>query len=272
MKKLVVLLLCILTLAPAQKRPFTIADLYRLKSIASLQLSKDGKQVVFTVTEQFLKEGKTNADIYAMNIDGSGLRRLTSNPAADYSPNWMPDGTSILFISARKDGPQVWRLQFDGGEPEQITSISTGINSLTVAPDGKGFLFATDVYPEFGADDAKNKKTDETRENGPVQAHMADRLLYRHWTAWSDGKKTHTFYFDLGTKQHVDLTAGEHDAPGFGMSDAVFSPDGREVCFVSNHDEREAETTNKDLFLVGITGGEGMNLTPSNKACDDGPV
>jgi dipeptidyl aminopeptidase/acylaminoacyl peptidase len=272
MKKFAMLFLCALTIAGAQKKPFTIADLYRLKSIASPQISPDGKQVVFSVTESFLKEGKTNSDIYVMNLDGSGLRRLTNNSAADHSPNWMPDGKSILFISTRNNGPQVWRLPCDGGEPEQITSLSTGIGSLAVAPDGKGFLFATDVYPEFGADDAMNKKTDEARENGPIQAHMADKLLYRHWTSWSDGKKTHTFYFDLATKKHVDLTPGDHDAPGFGMSDAVFSPDGKEVCFVSNHDEREAETTNKDLFLVGIGGGEGMNLTQLNKACDDGPV
>ncbi len=272
MKRSIILMLVVVSLGIAQKRPFGIADLYALKGIASPQFSPDGKQILFSVTESFLKEGKTNSEIYVMNADGSGLRRLTNNPAADYSPSWMPDGKSTLFISTRKEGAQVWRMPVDGGEPEQITHISTGIGSLTVAPDGKGFLFSSEVYPEFGADDAKNKETDEARQNGPIQAHMADKLLYRHWTSWLDGKNTHTLYFDLATKKHVDLTPGDHDAPGFGMGEAAFSPDGKEVCFVSNHDEREAESTNKDLFLVGLGGGAGKNITVVNQAWDDTPL
>jgi len=272
MKRSIILMLVVVSLGFAQKRPFAIADLYALKGIASPQYSPDGKQILFSVTESFLKEGKTNSEIYVMNADGSGLRRLTNNPSADFSPSWMPDGKCILFISTRKEGAQVWRMPVDGGEPEQVTHVSTGIGSLTVAPDGKGFLFSSEVYPEFGADDAKNKETNEARENGPIQAHMADKLLYRHWTSWSDGKNTHTFYFDLAAKKHVDLTPGDHDAPGFGMGEAVFSPDGKEVCFVSNHDEREAESTNKDLFLVGLGGGAGKNVTAVNQAWDDTPL
>ena len=271
MKRSLLLLLCLLSVAMAQKKPFTLADLYRLKSVAAPQISPDGKRVVFTVTENFLAQGKTNAELYLINIDGTGLRRLTSNFAADYSPEWMPDGKTILFLSTRKEGPQVWRMSVDGGEPEQVTHISTGVGSLLVSPTGTGFLFASGVYPEHGANDAMNKKVDEAKEGGPIQAHLADRLLYRHWTSWSDGKRTHTFYYDLTKNASVDLTPGDHDAPGFGMGEPTFSPDGNEVCFVSNHDERESESTNKDLFIVPIMGGPARNVTATNPACDDDP-
>jgi dipeptidyl aminopeptidase/acylaminoacyl peptidase len=272
MKKALFVFLCLLTVASAQKKPFTIADLYRIRGIASPQVSPDGKRVVFTVSESMLAQGKTNSELYLVNLDGSGLRRLTVNTAADYSPAWMPDSKTILFISTRKEGPQVWRMSVDGGEPEQLTHVSTGIGNLLVSPTGAGFLFASDVYPEFGANDVMNKKTDEAREGGPIQVHMADHLLYRHWTSWSDGKHTHSLYYDLEKGSVVDLTPGEHDAPGFGMGDPTFSPDGAEVCFVSNRDEREAESTNKDLFLVPITGGPARNLTGTNSACDDNPL
>lgn len=272
MKKQFLIFLCFTTILFAQKKPFAIEDLYKLKSISAPVLSPDGKRILFTVTESMLKEGKTNSEIYLMNIDGSNQRKLTSNSAADYSPQWMPDGKSLLFLSTRKNGAQAWKLPLDGGEPEQITDISTGVGNVVIAPDGKGFIFSTEVYPEFGADDAMNKKTNEKKEKGSIQAYMADRLLYRHWTSWQEGKRTHTFYFDMDTKKYVDLTPGDYDAPGFGMGHAVISPEGTEVCFTSNHDLYEAESTNKDLFIVPINGGEAKNITKANLAYDDEPV
>ncbi len=272
MKKIVILLFCFTALVISQKKPFTIEDLYKLKSVGAPQISPDGKQIAFTVTESFLAEGKTNSDIYVMNSDGSNQRKLTSNSAADYEPQWMPDGKSLIFLSSRKNGTQVWKLSLEGGEPEQITDISTGVANVQIAPDGKGFIFASEVYPEFSADDAANKKTNDQKEKGPLQAYMADRLLYRHWTSWQEGKRTHTFYFHLGTKKYSALTPGDYDAPGFGMGAAMISPEGSEVCFVSNHDIREAESTNKDLFIVPINGGNATNITKANLAYDDEPV
>ncbi|MFA6468909.1 MAG: S9 family peptidase [Bacteroidota bacterium] len=272
MKKIFVILFCFSALLISQKRPFTIADLYKVKSIAAPQFSPDGKRIVFTMTESFLKEGKTNSELFLMNADGSGQRKLTSNPGADYSPHWSHDGKAIYFLSTRKNGAQLWKLSLEGGEPEQITNISTGVDNVKLSPDGKGFLFSSDVYPEFGADDAMNKKTDEAKENGPLQAHMADQLLYRHWTSWADGKRTHSFIYSFETKNHIDLTPGNYDAPGFGMSAAEISPDGMEVCFTSNHDKVEATSTNKDLFLVPAVGGETKNITQANLAYDGEPV
>lgn len=272
MNKTFLVILCSTSLLFAQKKPFTIADLYALKSIAAPSYSPDGKRIVFSVTESMLKEGKTNSEIYMMNADGAGQRRLTVNPAADYAPQWSKGGKDIYFLSTRKDGAQVWKLSLEGGEAEQITTISTGVDNVKLSPDGKGFLFSSDVYPEYGADDAMNKKTDEAKENGPIQAHLSDRLLYRHWTSWADGKRTHTFYFNNETKQHIDLTPGDFDAPGFGMSAAELSPDGKEVCFVSNHDKVEATSTNKDLFIVPAAGGTAKNITQANPAYDGEPL
>jgi dipeptidyl aminopeptidase/acylaminoacyl peptidase len=272
MKKTLILFLCFSAVLFSQKRPFTIADLYKIKSVSSFRYAPDGKRIVFVVSESHLKEGKTNSEIYLMNADGSAQRKLTSNPAADYAPQWSPDGKYIFFLSTRKNGAQLWKLSLEGGEPEQVTDLSSGVDNVKLAPDGKGFIFSADVYPEHGADDAMNKKTDDAKENGPIQAHMADRLLYRHWTSWADGKRTHTFYYNLETKKHIDLTPGDYDAPGFGMSAAEFSPEGTEVCFVSNHDPVEATSTNKDLFIIPSAGGTAKNITKANTSYDGEPV
>lgn len=276
MKRALCLLLCLIALQTlfAQKRAFKLPDLYTVKGVADPQISPDGKRVLFTMTESFLADGKTNSGIYLINVDGTNQRRLTGTSSSSDHLRWSPDGETVYFLSARKDGPQCWMLPLGGGEAQQLTKLSTGVSDPILTGDGKKIVFASDVYPECGANDACNKKNDEGIENGPIKAHMADHLLYRHWTSWKDGKRSHTLVYDVAEKSYVDVTPGDFDAPAFslGGGTCAISPDGKEICYVSNHDLNEAETTNKDLFIVSIAGGESKNITDDNEAYDGEPA
>jgi dipeptidyl aminopeptidase/acylaminoacyl peptidase len=275
MKKILVVLMALALSATsfAQKRPFAIEDIYRLKGVADPQISPDEKKIAFVVTENSLPDGKSNAEIYLMDADGSNMRRLTNNPAGDNHPRWSPDGKSLLFVSTRKEGSQAWILPLDGGEPTQLTKFATGVADAMWTADGKHIVFSSEVFPECGADDNCNKMNDESRSTGPIQAHMADRLLYRHWTSWKDGKRSHAFLYDAEAKKYSDLSPGDFDAPVFsiGGGGVAVSPDGIEVCYSSNHDTNEAETTNADLYIVLTSGGDPKNITAANKAYDGDP-
>ncbi len=268
------LFLLFISAALPQKRAFTISDLYRIKSVADPQFSPDGKRIAFTATESFLAEGKTNAEIYLMNADGSDLHNITRNPASDNHPRWSPDGKWLLFVSTRSNGDQAWKIPGDGGDAIQLTNISSGVGDPVWSPDGTEIIFSTDVYPECGADDSCHQRIDHSTENGPLHAHMSDKLLYRHWTFWKDGKQTHTFKYDLAAKTYVDLTPGPYDAPAWeqGGLGFAFAPDGKEVCYVSNHDPVEAVSTNKDLWLLPSGGGTARAITASNKSYDGNPI
>jgi len=272
----ILLSLCILVFtvsAFGQKKAFQLADLYRLKGISSPAISPDGDRIAFAVTESFLEKGKTNAEVYLMNADGSGMKKLTDNPAADNHPFWSPDGKTLYFSSTRENGPQIWKVSPDGGEAEQVTNFSMGVGDAVLSPDGMRLLFQADVFPDCGADDGCNAYNDSTMSKGPIQAHLADGLLYRHWTAWKDGKRTHTLVFDMRTGTYTDLTPGEYDWPTWeqGGVGYVWSPDGEEVCVVSNHDADQAGSTNKDLWLIPAAGGEPKNVTMDNPAYDGNP-
>ena len=275
MKKTFLLLLSVamITAAFAQKRPFAIEDLYKIKAIADPQISPDGKNIAFTVTENNLAEGKSKTEVYLMDADGNNIRNVTDNPAADYHPRWSPDGKSLLFLSTRHEGPQAWLLPLAGGEPTQVTHFTTGVSDAVWTSDGKHIVFTSDVFPECGADGDCNKKIDESMSSGPIQAHMADHLLYRHWTSWKDGRRSHVFVYDIDSKKYTDLSPGDYDAPVFslGGGGVAVSPDGKEVCFASNHDANEAETTNADLFIVSTSGGEPKDITAENKSYDGDP-
>lgn len=274
--KIFLSLLCFVALTTplsGQKRAFTLSDLYKLRNVSEPQYSPNGKRIAFVLTESFLEKGKSNQDICVMNTDGSDLRKLSNYDATDSHPRWSPDGASLLFVSTRENGAQAWLVSPDSGRPQRLTDFSMGVGDPEWSPDGKHIIFSADVFLDCGADNNCNKYNDSTMSNGPVQAHLADRLLYRHWTFWKDGKQTHTFRFDPDTKSIKDLTPGQYDAPSWELGGIGFtySPDGMEVCYVSCHDTNEAETTNKDLWIIPSSGGSARNITADNKAYDGNP-
>lgn len=274
MKPFLVILLSALVALPAigQKRACSIADLYKVKNVESPRFSPDGKKIVFVVREDVLEKGKSNADLYLMNADGSGLQRLTSDPAADGHPSFSPDGKSILFASSRKEGIQAWLLPLEGGEPTQLTSSAMEVGDPQWV--GTRIAFTAMVFPECGADNDCNKKFQTGLDEGPIQAHVTDRLLYRHWNFWKDGKRTHTMLFDRERASYVDLTPGDYDSPSWstGGGGVAFAPDGAELCVTSKRDRDEASSTNTDLWLIPIKGGTPRNITVANKAFDGDPA
>ena len=80
--------------------------------------SPDGSKLAFTSN----RDG--NSEIYVVNRDGSGMRRLTNNPAIDVTPTWSPTGNQIAFTSDRTGTPQIYVMNADGSELRKITSES----------------------------------------------------------------------------------------------------------------------------------------------------
>jgi len=258
----------------AERRAFTIADLYRLKDVESPRVSPDGRTIAYVVRTRDLAKGKRTARIWLVDADGTNRRPLTNGEKQDTDPRWAPDGRSVAFVSDRSGSAQLWLIPRDGGEATKLTDVATGVSEPQWAPAGGLLAFTSDVYPECGAADSCNKAIAERRDKGPLKAHLADRLLYRHWTEWKDGRRTHILVVDVATSAVRDLTPGDFDAPVFqasGAGDFAFSPDGRELCYASNHETDAARSTNADLWAVPVAGGEARNLTAANRAADGTP-
>ena len=266
--------LCMLLFsANAQKRAFTIEDLYKVKGVSSVSLSPDGKTICYTSSSSSLKNQTSTSDIFVMNADGSHVKALTEDGKSS-SAVWSKDGKSIYFTNYEKGVAQVYRMDLTTCKREQITDYELGIDNPVISPDERYIAFTAEVYPDLGADAKANKARMEKKENGPVQAHLADKLLYRHWTSYNDGKCQHLILFDTQKKTYTDLTPGNYTLI-FSLGGGViynFSPDSKEICFVSNHDEHQEASTNADLWTVSVDGGEPVCLTAENKAWDGSPV
>ena len=81
-----------------------------------------------------MSQREENWDIYIINIDGSGLQRLTNDPANDGLPTWSPDGRSIAFVSDRGGAWAIWVMNADGtGQTALYGSNSLWPNSTFYA-------------------------------------------------------------------------------------------------------------------------------------------
>jgi len=258
------------------KRAFTLEDLYRVKGISDLMLAPDGHTLIFTLAISDLPRAKRTSRIWAMDTDGSNARPLTQGEV-DSSARFSPDGKQIAFVRTKGTDTNLFLLPLAGGEPRQLTNISTGVSDPRWSPNGKWIAFSTDVYPECNGDDACNKKISETWSKGKLQAHMADALLYRHWKAWKDGTLTHTWIVNVDSGETRDLTPGRFDFPPFQLGGPLqydFSPDSSELAVASNHDPDPESSTNSDLWLIPLNDANARprNITASNHGYDNSPL
>ena len=102
--------------------PFSTGDLLAVKRVGDPQLSPDGRTVAFTSGSVDKQANRVITQIYTINIDGSNLKQITTGDKSHSSPRWSPDGKRLAFVT----GGQIWTMEPDGDDREQITKVSTG--------------------------------------------------------------------------------------------------------------------------------------------------
>ncbi len=285
---LIALILLVSFSAVAEKRPFTFEDMMNLKRVGDFTLSPDDRWVVFSAVDVSLADNTKKSHLWIIPLAGGSARRLTEpGQGTEDRLRFSPDGQHVLFTAVRNGASQLYIQAFHSetgtllGSPRQLTSISTEADGGIWSPSGKQVLFLSAVWPHCH-DEACNTARDAAADKSKVKARIYDQLMFRHWNAYDNGKRSHLFLIDAtcsGPETCVarDLTPGEHDVPPFslgGQDQYQFSPDGREIAFTSNLDEFQATSTNGDVFTLAFNTPDARpkNLTAANKGSDSTPL
>lgn len=257
--------------------PFSVHDMLAMDRISEPQVSPDGKWVVFTVRTTDLDANKGRTDIWMVGVDGTGLRRLTTHPAADYNPRWSSCGKWIWFISTRSGSAQLWSMRIDGGEAVQRTHLPLDVANLVVSPYGDYVAFTMEVFPNCSTPECTKSRLDSIAAR-KATGRIYDRLFVRHWDTWEDGRRSHLFVMSMKDGRVQDLMSGmDADTPSQpfgGPEEIAFAPDNSGIVFTAKEVGREeAWSTNFDLFYVPLDGSEPpRRLTAENRAWDTYPV
>jgi dipeptidyl aminopeptidase/acylaminoacyl peptidase len=287
MYKFAAVLLFAATLVPAQtnrdphgqvqvrgvetKRPITFEDMMHMKRLGSTAVSPEGKWLGYSATTVDLDQNTKTAELWLQAIAGGDPVKLAVAQPNDSGLEFAPDGHSILFLSSRENGQQVWLADFDSAtgaasNPRKLTTLSTGADNAKWSPDSKSIVFTSDVYPDCPAittsdnsGDKCNAEKDAGAATTKVKAQIFTHLMYRHWNRFTGDKRTHLFLLDVASGSVRDLVPHDpNDVPTDYPTDPLgcgcaFSPDSKELAFVKKDVPDEAVSTNSDIFTLDLT-------------------
>lgn len=245
----------------------TFEDFFTTYRLGTPVVSADGQKIAFTVKHANITENNYTTQIWIMDNTGENLAQLTSHSSASTNPIFTHDSKYLYFLSGRSGSSQIWKIPINGGEAVQISDIYGNIEGFILSPDDSNFIFVRRVHPDCDSEDCIKEKGEAQAKN-PVKARVIDGLMYRHWNEWLEGKYSHLFMLSLDGKNIKDLTPGSFHTPPIALGsshDYSFSPDGEEICYVTNTDTEIAFSTNNDLFAILKTGS-----VPSKISLGDG--
>jgi hypothetical protein len=254
-----------------------------VRAVADPQLSPDGRTVLYAVRTTDVEANRRATRTFVVPSAGGAPRAWPDSATPATEARWSPDGRRVAYVS----GGQLWVADADGANRRQVTRLNGGAGGPVWGPSGDVVLVTSAVWPACtgaampnGFDDGCNARKDSAKAASKVQAHVADRLMYRHWNAWDEGTRQHLFAVTLGAGEPAvrDLVPGARTTcpPGpFGGSEGyAVSPDGREVAFTAKLPTRdEAWSTNVEVWTVPRPGGAAPALvTRGMPGADQNPV
>lgn len=231
-----------------QKRKFTIRDMLSINVASQIDISPNGKFVVFILSKVDFNESKYNTDIYIVSTESGEVRQLTFSKEDESMPKFSPDGKFIAFLSNRKLSAdekevknQIWLLPIDGGESYKLTDAPEGVISFKWMPDGKSILYLTqETLPK------PEKEKKERDKKLKFDALVVDKEKYR--------KEFHII--DVKTKVDRKVYIGD-----YGVEQFDISPDGKFVVFNTNYTGDIDDSKKFDLWIFEVGTGKARQLT-----------
>src|SRR3954447_12485169 len=265
MRKLALVITLFVSTSAFGQHAMRFEDLAAIHRIGGPQLSPNGKWLAYDVSTPDLTANKSFSGVYLIPSAGGTPKLISDAKHQDNGPVWSPDGKTIAYVSNRDGGAhQVYLYDVAGGTSRKVSDLAGGAGSVKWLPDGSGLLAVSDIYPDCGVDPDCIKQKTAAEGNAPSKARVLTGLLYRHWKAWQEPTRSHIIYVPLGGGTPRDLTPGAFDAPPFsvgGGDEFDVSPDGKELVFARDTGQHPELSTNVDLFIAPITGGDAKRVT-----------
>jgi len=218
--------------------------------------SPDGSRVVFSARPE-----ASEREIFVMNVDGSGLHRITNDIFYDSDPSFSPDGTTILFIRFDSPGPRVYVMNALGENQTPLTSGDPGALICAYSPDGEKIAYSTQIGEIFEMN-ADGTGTHEITFGGFDPSYSPDgtKVVYRVSTGRLLADTT-ADPFDAVTF----LDDGPAMFPSWGGVRPVLSPPPGKIVFTSTRDG------NFEIYIMNSDGSNQTRLT-DDPAFDFNPV
>jgi dipeptidyl aminopeptidase/acylaminoacyl peptidase len=222
------------------RRTITPQDLNNFKFVHSPNISRDGKEVLF-VLSQTNGENEYSSGIWKYSVENKELFPLIDLGLRALQPRWSSSGNKILYIVASSGKQELWVSDAGGYDRRKIISIN---DRKLVDPkwsaDGNYIYF----FSDFSFDGDKQKSSD---------VKIITRRFYRSdGEGYQHDRRMHVFRAEINAAEPriTQITSGSFDVVAFDIS-----PDGSEIAFVANVHKEADFQNNVDIFTIPSTGG-----------------
>jgi Tol biopolymer transport system component len=177
-------------------------------------------------------------DLFTVDVGGTGLFRLTTQPGSEFDGSWSPDGSMIVYRDSRRginEDDEIYVISADGSGARNLTQDPSNDWGPEWSADGEWIVFNSDRdgHPMGGylmrpdGTDVRRIESDTWIEY-PSLSPDGDRLVFMGHS----GGNYEIYVADIATGETTALT----DSPG---SDGwpVWSPDGEWIAFVTERDD-----------------------------------
>ena len=248
--------------------------------------SPDGQRLLFIApggTDSF--GNKLGADVWVMNLDGTGITNLTAASGDDTDPAWAPDGNRIAFTSTRSNNLRQVFVADLACEPSPGSCSLGRPRNYSYSPDFNAVEFSAAWSPDgarLGVVASINGApgriyfhpgalTAEGLAPTPSAFDRSDTIIGADHLDWSpDGAFLSFTWKQPGSNEIYIVPADDPKrwqklTNSAGNKEPSFSPDGRFIVFTSTRDQ------NPEVYLMPVGGGNETNLTQSSTSRDMQP-
>ncbi len=235
-----------------------IDDLYRLRSVADVQISPDGTRIAYTVTNSE-RPGRPYSQIWIVDVASGRSTRLGEESDSGSGPRWSPDGSRLAYFGRGAEGSGLLvreisrsRTMFVGPVIATNHPLPSSGERISWSPDSRRIAFvSTTPGPE------------PDRNDDPM---VITRYLYKPTasegdTRFNDNRRAHIFVADLVGDDSHQLTSGNYYEHSID-----WSPTGEEIVFVSNRGPDPDRFFNYDLFAVNVATRAVRRITDTKSA------
>ncbi len=201
------------------------------------RVSPDGTRVAVDTP------GEDNPDVWIYDLARETLTRLTFDEAVDVFPLWTPDGSRVVFQSLREGGGLFWKAADGTGEVERLLESSDAPRPYGWSADGR--LVFEQAPGDIGVLTVDGDRTmelvldTEFREAEPAISPDG------RWIAYDSNESGQS---EIYVRPFPDLDDGKWQVSAAGGFDPVWSPDGRELFFLSSSEFMVARVETEPTF------------------------
>lgn len=228
--------------------------------------SPDGTRLVFD------RRTPDGWRVHLTNVNGSGVRQITSGPGNDYQAAWSPDGGSLVFDSDRDGDREIFALQLADGTITQLTKIPARDVMPAWSPDGREIAFVSDrdgtpqVWVMARDGSAARRVTHGLPKGGILRPMWSPDGAHVAFAAEDETTKRRRIYIVDQDGANLRPVTPPGDA-----ANPAWSPDGKRLVFdASTNDNDDSSRGEWELWVVNMDGTDRHRLT-NNSVNDWGP-